>query len=511
MTPSSDRQAPLRILIGTLALFALWEYVGHTTEWGRFILPPPDRILAQFWTDRELYWLHGLSTLRSAGLGFLIGTAAALLAAFVFCLSPALELAFRGLNIAIFAMPAIVIGPLLVIFFQGNWPQIILAALMVYFPAMSTCLLGLKEVDPRLADLVAVYGGGPGKLMRHVRLRGALPSLLAGLRVAAPLAVLGAVLGEFGSGARWGFGTFLLAALPQGIPARLWGIGIATSLIALAGFVAFLLPARRLASSTSAVTMAAARPTLPSPGDRWRVWTLALVAAVLPFALWSLGLWLTGINPIVAPGPLRTLDFVLDGGWRDLFAALGQTLPMAGLGLLAGLAFAFVLAALSILAPTLARALLPVAMVLQNMPLVALVPFVVLMFGRGVTASVFMAVLVVFFPAYVLLNQGFSTIPRAANDLVQVYGGGRMKQLVHVAIPYSISYLFAAARLVAPQALLGVMVAEWLLSGIGLGNLLNMARARLDYEMVWAGAVVSIVISVAVYEIVGALERRVRV
>ena len=141
MTPSSDRQAPLRILIGTLVLFALWEYVGHTTEWGRFILPPPDRILAQFWTDRELYWLHGLSTLRSAGLGFLIGTAAALLAAFVFCLSPALELALRGLNIAIFAMPAIVIGPLLVIFFQGNWPQIILAALMVYFPAMSAMLL----------------------------------------------------------------------------------------------------------------------------------------------------------------------------------------------------------------------------------------------------------------------------------------------------------------------------------------------------------------------------------
>lgn len=506
-----------RILFGTLVFLAIWQFLGSSTDWGVAMMPAPSRILAQFVADRELYMLHGLATIQTSSIGFAIGTAVAILAACLFCLLPGLELAFRGVNIALFAMPAIVVGPLLVLFFTGNWPQTILAALMVYFPAMSATLLGLRETDPRLSDVVTTYGGNRWTMFRHVRLRGSLPSLFAGLRVAAPIAVLGAVLGEFGSGTRWGLGSFLLSSLPQGNPAKLWGIGLFSSCIALIGYGIFLLPARRLASTTSAVTLAALRPSFTATGTRTRLVRLALIAAalVMPFALWSFGLWLSKLNPIIAPGPVQTVLFLFEGrGAAAARAAIGhalaQTLPIAALGLIAGLAFAFVLAALSVLAPALARAMLPFAMVAQNMPLVALVPFVVLIFGRGATASVFMAVIVVFFPAYVMLNQGFSMVPRAAGDLVSVYGGSRLKRLVFVTVPFSTGHLFAAARLVAPQALLGVLLAEWLLSGVGLGNLLNISRGRLDYDMIWAGALVSILISVAAYEAVGLLERTVR-
>lgn len=504
-----------RILFGTVVALAVWELLGAYTSWGVAMFPAPTRILAQAFADRELYALHGLATLQTSVIGFVIGVSVAVLAALAFCRLPGLELAFRGVNITLFAMPAIVIGPLLVLFLKGDWPQIVLAALMVYFPAMSATLLGLRTVDPRLADLVSAYGGGEGVLMRHVRLRGALPDLFAGFRVAAPLAVLGAVLGEFGSGTRWGFGAFLLSALPQGIPARLWGIGLAASAIALAGYALFLLPARRLSASSTAVTLAAVQPSArPKGGASTRRILLALVAVALPFVIWWLGVTLSHVSPIIAPGPGRTVMFLIEGkqaaaARAALGHALAETLPIALLGLLAGLAFAFVLAALSLLAPALARGLMPVALVAQNMPLVAVVPFVVLVFGRGTALSVFMAVLVVFFPAYVLLHQGFTSVPKAASDLVAAYGGGRWKQLVHIAVPWSVSYLFAAARLVAPQALLGVMVAEWLVTGVGLGNLLNISRGGLDYDMIWAGALVSILISVAAYEGVGLIERRI--
>jgi sulfonate transport system permease protein len=151
-----------------------------------------------------------------------------------------------------------------------------------------------------------------------------------------------------------------------------------------------------------------------------------------------------------------------------------------------------------------------VAMILQTMPLIALVPLVLLLFGRDTAATVVMAVLVVFFPAYVMLAQGFALVPRAARELVQVYGGSRSRELVLVSVPYAASYLFAAAKLVAPRALLGVMVAEWLLSGRGLGNLLNTSRGLLDYDMVWAGAGISILISVIAYETISAVERLAR-
>lgn len=503
-----------RILFGVVAFFVIWEFFGRFTGWGVAMLPAPSRILAQAWTDRELYLAHGASTIQTSVIGFLFGSAIAILAALLFCAIPGAELLFRGVNVALFAMPAIVVGPLLVLLFAGNLPQIILAALMVYFPAMSATLLGLKEIDPRLAALIETYGGREWALMRFVRLRSALPMLFAGLRVAAPLAVLGAILGEFGSGTRWGFGSFLLSALPQGNPARLWGIGLASSAIALAGYGLFLLPSRWLAGTSGVVTLSVARATQLPAGSGSRLGRAALLAGavVLPFFLWWLVLVVTKLSPIIAPSPFQTFHSLFGAAHADkaraaMGHALGQTLPMAALGLLAELGVAFVLAALSVLTPKLARALMPVALVAQNMPLVALVPLIVLVFGRGVAASVFMAVLVVFFPAYVMLVQGFAMVPKPARDLVSAYGGSRWKLLTLVSVQSAMPQFFAAARLVAPQALLGVMVAEWLLSGIGLGNLLNISRGQLDYDMIWAGATVSILISVVAYEVVGVFER----
>ncbi|MHC0052730.1 ABC transporter permease [Actibacterium sp. D379-3] len=503
-------QALGRILVVALVLLT-WHLLGSGTRTGRLILSSPVYILRDLWIGADLFVMHGAATIKVALTGFAIGGGAAFIGALLFCRLPWLDTAFRGVNIAIYTMPAIVVGPLLVLFFKGDWPQTILAALMVYFPAMSTMLLGLKDVDRRLSDLIEVYGGGEAELMRHVRLRGSLPQIFAGLRVAAPIAVLGAVLGEFGSGTRFGFGSFLLSTLPQANPARLWGIAISTSAIALCGYLVFLLPAVWLQRTTQSVTLAPSLGTAPySDGRRLGRAGFGLIALLLPFVLWALLIKGADLPSIIAPTPTETIRFIFTENADPIWTALGVTLPMAALGLIAGLAFSFVLAALSILAPAVARALVPVAMLVQNTPLVALVPFVVLAFGRGITASVFLAMLVVFFPAYVLLNQGFTAIPAAARDLVSVYGGSRWQLLWRIAVPYSISYFFAAAKMVAPMALLGVMVAEWLVSGVGLGNLLNISRPALDYETIWAGALISILISAGTYELVGMLERRTR-
>ena len=60
-----------------------------------------------------------------------------------------------------------------------------------------------------------------------------------------------------------------------------------------------------------------------------------------------------------------------------------------------------------------------------------------------------------------------------------------------------------------PRALLGVMIAEWLATGVGLGNLLNQSRGYLDYAMIWAVAVVSVILSIVFYQAVAAVEHRV--
>ncbi len=116
---------------------------------------------------------------------------------------------------------------------------------------------------------------------------------------------------------------------------------------------------------------------------------------------------------------------------------------------------------------------------------------------------------VTFFPAFVTMAQGLLMVPRAALEVPRAYGASIFKQLRLVSVPSSLPYLFAATRLTAPRALLGVMIAEWLATGTGLGNLLNQSRGYLDYGMIWAVAVVSVLLSVLFYQSVVLVERRV--
>jgi ABC-type nitrate/sulfonate/bicarbonate transport system permease component len=507
-------------VVGTLALLLCWEVVGRIPVSGIRIFPPLTGIFADYVANHDIYASHVAATAITSVYGFLIGTAVAFAAALVFCVAPPVERLFRGVNIALFAVPAIAIGPLLVLLLDGRWPQIILSATMLYFPTMASILVGLRDIDPRHADLMKAYGGGEAALMRFVRLRSSVPGAFAGLRVAASLSVLGAILGEFGSGERWGLGTFLLSSLGQSNADRLWGISIAAAALALTGYGIFSMLGSAMVGATIPVTMAAGR--MPDemhgrdPEKGMIRYVMMAVSALLPFFLWWSILKVADVSPIVAPGPWDVVSYLFldeaSGQARTvLLGALAQTVPMALLGLVVGLGIAFLLAASSVVMPGMLRVILPAAMVLQSTPLVALTPIVLLLLGRSVAACTFMAVIVVFFPAFVLLVQGFAVVPRAALETVEVYGGGPLKKLRLISIPYSFRYIVAAAKLVAPRALLGVMIAEWLLTGTGLGNLMDVSRGTLDYGMVWSGAVVSIVVSVLAYQCANLVEQAVSI
>ena len=502
-----------RTWLGWLALLALWELAGRLDLVAGGALPAPSEIAARFWLDRADYPAHVAATVQAAALGFLAGSVLAVAAALLFVRWPLTERIARGVNVALFALPPIAIAPVLVIALSGMAPRVTLAAMSVYFPVMTASVLGLSQIDPRLPDVIRAWGGGPGTVMRLVRLRSSLPTLLAGLRVAAPAAVLGAILAEFGGGGRWGLGVYLLGSLGRADPARLWGIGLTATAIAGIAYAIFAVLGTRLAGATRAVTLAAV--PLPEPPVRSRAAALAIAAAAiaLPFLLWWLVLKLLGTSPIVARTPWGVVEYLFLApaaaqAQQQVLAALAQTLPITLAGMAAGLAFALLLAITGLVLPALGRALLPIALVTQTMPLVALTPLLVLLLGRGTAVIVAITVSVTFFPAYVTLAQGLALVPRAAFDLVRAYGASWWRELTLVALPSAMPYLITAAKLAAPRALLGVMIAQWLATGTGLGNLLNQARGYLDYGMVWTVAAVSVLVSVLFYQLVTLAERR---
>jgi ABC-type nitrate/sulfonate/bicarbonate transport system permease component len=497
----------------SLAIVLLvWEVVVRLDLVASGALPAPSEILVQFWADRADYGPHVAATVESAFAGFVIGNAVAILGAFLFVLSPLAARLARGVNVALFALPPIAIVPILVITFEGTTPRIMLAALSVYFPTITAMVVGLTQIDPRVPDVVRGYGGGAFAILRFVRVRSSLPALLGGLRVAAPAAVLGAILAEFGGGGRFGLGVYLLGSLGRADPARLWGIGLTATAIAGLAYAVFALVAARVVGATRAVTIAAGATPPQEIHRHGAVNLLITMAAIaLPFLLWWLLLAILGISPIVAKTPFGVMDYLVLGKTAEsaqlrLLSALVETLPITLLGMAAGLAVAFGLAVLGEVRPMMARTLVPIALVTQTMPLVALTPLLVLLLGRDAAVIVVITVSVTFFPAYVTIAQGLELVPRPAFDLVRAYGASWVKELRLVAIPNALPWLFAAARLAVPRALLGVMIAEWLATGTGLGNLLNQSRGYLDYGMIWSVALVSVVISIAFYQAVAWLE-----
>lgn len=497
-------------------ILLVWEIVGRLDLVAGGALPGFTEILVRLWQDRADYPPHILATLHGSGAGFLIGNAIAILAGMIFVLSPVSMRLARGVNIAIFALPPIAIAPILTLTLSGMTPRIVLAAVGCYFVTMSATVIGLSQHDARTADVIRAYGGGPREIMRFVQLRGALPVILSGLRVAAPNAVLGAILAEFGGGGRWGLGAYLLGSLGRGEPARLWGIGLVATAIAGLGYLVFAVISARVMGSTRAVSLNAAAPPPAGATGRSAAERAAIAAAAvaLPFLVWWAFIEFTGVPDLIAKSPLGVVDYLFfskasANAQARLLSALGETLPITLAGMVAGISAAFALAIGSRLYPGFIRAFMPVALVTQTMPLVALTPLLVLIFGRGVSVTMWITVSVTFFPAFVTIAQGLALVPQTAIDVPRAYGASAFKEMRLVSIPASLPFLLAAVRLTVPRALLGVMIAEWLATGTGLGNLLNQSRGYLDYGMIWTVAAVSVLLSVAFHEIVVLIERRV--
>lgn len=201
------RPTVLLALIGVV-----WWAVTAAELFPRYLVPTPGAVWATLLEDREMLAVHTWVTAYETVIGFLLATLAGLLAAVLIVYSSTLEKALYPLILFAQVIPKIAIAPILVVWFGfGPEPKIILAVLIAFFPVVISGVAGLRSTDPELLDLSATMGASRWQTFRKIRFPGSLPHLLAGLKVAATLAVVGAVVGEF-VGADEGLGYVLLLA-----------------------------------------------------------------------------------------------------------------------------------------------------------------------------------------------------------------------------------------------------------------------------------------------------------
>lgn len=230
--PSGDRDR-LYSLAGLAGLVVLWQVLGATVL--SRAIPTPIGVGRGLAEDWSLYPRNVWATVVAAGKGWLGGNLIAIGMAAVAVGVPATEKTILRFAVATYSMPVIAVGPILAITFSGDAPRAALAGLAVFFTTLVGAILGMRSADKRSIDVIRALGGSSMTALRKVRLRAALPSLFAALRISAPAAVLGAMLGEF-MGADRGLGQFMVAAKANVNAERVWGIALVTTAVAGTGY-----------------------------------------------------------------------------------------------------------------------------------------------------------------------------------------------------------------------------------------------------------------------------------
>lgn len=237
-----------------------------------------------------------------------------------------------------------------------------------------------------------------------------------------------------------------------------------------------------------------------------------LISLAVVLAIWAGGLRVLDVSSFIGKGPLDVVGhLVLDEDAAHHRAAvlgnLGITLADAAIGFVAGLALAMIVAAGFTLVRGVEDALLPLAMLLRSVSLVAMAPILILIFGRGTATVAAMGGIVVLFPALVTIVLGLRSASPAMIDVISVFGGSRFTAFRAVAVPASLPALFTALRISIPGALTGALLAEWLATGQGIGYQIVSDVSRARYDSVWASVVVVTAASLVLYGLVSLLER----
>jgi ABC-type nitrate/sulfonate/bicarbonate transport system permease component len=206
------------------------------------------------------------------------------------------------------------------------------------------------------------------------------------------------------------------------------------------------------------------------------------------------------------PRGVRPTSITADAARADLRSAWLVTLADAGIGFITGLVIATLVAIAFVLVKPFEFAFLPIAMLLRSVPLVAMAPVLLLIFGQGKLGVAAIAAIVVLFPALVNIVLGLRSASPMALDLIEVNGGGELKAMLLVRIPAALPSLFASVRISVPGAIVGAMLAEWLSGFTGLGGILSAYKGRGNFGGVWSIVVVSVVTSIVGYALAAIAE-----
>ncbi len=215
-----------------------------------------------------------------------------------------------------------------------------------------------------------------------------------------------------------------------------------------------------------------------------------------------------GLDSFLVPAPSEIAtslwenrSLLADNAWvtiREVFAGFAVALA-TGIGLAAALH----------LSPVLRRALYPLIVASQTVPIVVVAPIFVVWFGFGIGPKVAVIALICFFPIVVNALDGLATTEPDQRKLMRSLGAGRLRTFRELEAPTALPFLISGAKVAVAVAVIGAVFGEWAGSDSGLGHLMLLDNAQLEVARLFASVVVLSTIAIALFGLLSFAERRI--
>lgn len=204
--------AALRLFLLTLGLLVLWQLLVLITQVPAYILPGPLPVAQALAEHGAVLFKHLRTTAFEIIAGLLIGTLLGASCALTMIISPMLKRWMQPVLVISQAIPVFALAPILVLWFgYGMASKIAMAVLIIFFPVAASFYQGMRRTNPDLLELARIMGASRFTILRYIVIPSALPAFASGLRVAAAVAPIGAIVGEW-VGSSSGLGFYMLHA-----------------------------------------------------------------------------------------------------------------------------------------------------------------------------------------------------------------------------------------------------------------------------------------------------------
>lgn len=231
----------------------------------------------------------------------------------------------------------------------------------------------------------------------------------------------------------------------------------------------------------------------------------SLVVMLVLLVVWQVAVQAFGVKEYILPTPLAALRTLADPNYRwgaNFLATLSAVLGAFALSAVLGV----VLAVIIVWNDLLMRTVMPVLILFNTLPKIALAPLLIFWLGYGIWPNIVIGTTIAFFPMVVNTAVGLASAEPEMLELVRTLRASRWKVLTKIRFPNAVPYIFVGLKLNATMSVIGALVGEFVASDRGLGSLIITSGVTLQTAAIFASLVMISVLGLALYGVVVAVE-----